>query len=83
MLLKGAVGVDSEKHMSPVINLILTVYKLLLYRSRSGGLIPNLQAFINQLRYYEIIERKIASKRDKLTHHFKKWTNLLSILRDD
>ena len=78
-------GVDSEKH-SPVINfslLILTVYKLLLYRSISGGLIPNLQAFINQLRYYEIIERKIASKSDKLTYHFKKWTNLLSILRDD
>ena len=71
-------GVDSEKH-SPAINLILTVYKVLLYSSRSGGQIPNLQAFINQLRYYEIIERKISSKSDKLTYHFKKWTNLLSI----
>ena len=72
-------SVDSEKH-SPAINFIPTVYKLLFFRSRSSGQILNPQVFIKQLKYYEIIQRKIARKRDRLTYNFKKWTNLLSIL---
>ena len=64
-------GVVSEKQNS-IINLILTVYKLLLYKSRSGGQVPSLQLFVNQLRHYEKIERKIANKQDKLQYHLKK-----------
>ena len=35
--------------------------------SQSAGQVPSLQLFVSQLRYYEKIERKIASKQDKLT----------------
>ena len=62
-------GADAERHGA--------------FNSRSCGRVPSLQLFINQLRYYEKIERKIARKGDKVTYHFKKWTNLLSILKDD
>ncbi|KAL9989442.1 hypothetical protein ACROYT_G003991 [Oculina patagonica] len=72
-------GKDSEKN-SAIINLILTVFKLLIYKSRSGGQMPSVQRFINELNFYEKIERNIARKRDKLACHFKKWSNLVSIL---
>ena len=72
-------GIDSEKN-GAIINLILIVFKLIIYKSRSSGQMPSVQLFINQLGFYEKIERNIARKRDKLACHFKKWTNLLSIL---
>jgi len=72
-------GIDSEKN-GAIINLILTVFKLIIYKSRPSGQMPSVQLFINQLSFYEKIERNIARKRDKLAYHFKKWTNLLSIL---
>jgi len=38
---------------------------------------------INQLSYYEKIQRQIARRWDKVAYHFKKWENFLTILKDN
>lgn len=70
-MLQTLVGVDAEKH-SAFINLILTVYKLLLNKSTSCDRDTSLRLFINQLSYDDKIERKIDRKGNKEVYHLKK-----------
>lgn len=69
-------GVESKK-CEALINQILIIYKLLLYKYRSQGKIPTLHLFLNHLRLTQTIEYKIALKRGKLVNHLSKWEKLI------
>ena len=61
-----------------IINQLLIEYKILLYKFRGQGRTPTLRMFINSLLALEKIERKIATRKNKLTFHLQKW-NFLSL----
>lgn len=54
-------GSDSEKN-GAIINLILTVFKLIIYKSRPSGQMPSVQLFINQLSFYEKNRKKYCQE---------------------
>ena len=62
------------------INMILLLYKLILYKSRGKGITPSLVSFKNTLRNFEKIENLIAKSRNKIKTHGEKWKNIVNAL---
>ena len=67
-------GAESVK---PLINHIILIFKLVLYKARESGKTPSLEYFKNYLNYIQKIEFTIALKNGKLESHNKKWKPLL------
>ena len=54
------------------INMVILVYKLLLYKYREKKAPPSLQVFKNTLSQIETIEKRIAVSKGKLDMHERK-----------
>merc|ERR1711872_20349 len=61
-------GVDDT-----MLNYILLLYKMCLYKAREKGKIPNLIMFKNCLKHNEKIEYKLAKEKDVVPKHKNKW----------
>ena len=60
----------------PLINHILLMFKIVIYKARNKEIIPNLNYFINYLKQTQKIEAKIAQNRNKMKYHNRKWRSL-------
>jgi len=69
-------GIDEGKDVN-LVNFIICIYKLTLYKTRPRGTPPNLDDFIYKLKGYKQIEWMIALKNKKVTSHLRKWEKLM------
>ena len=65
---------QSLKHMC------ILLYKLMVFQNRNDKSKNIIQSFQQKIVYIEKIEYKIASNRNKLLLHFKKWSPFSNIL---
>ena len=74
-------GISSGTSDNLVLNNhIILLYKKFPYDYRNDAYRISLRSFQHYLLRIQEIERKIASDKNKLTSHLKKWDNLLDIL---
>ncbi len=72
-------GVDNTTLNADIINFILLVYKLLLFKRRDKYAPPSLQLFILYLKHYEKIEKRVSKRRNKEGIHLRKWAKLAGL----
>ena len=64
-------GVDSI-----LINHILLIFKIVVYKARENLKLPSIEYFRNYLKHVVVTEGSIAKKRNKEKQHLKKWKGL-------
>ena len=69
-------GVDDT-----MLNYILLLYKMCLYKAREKRKIPNLIMFKNCLKHNEKIEYKLAKEKDVVPKHKNKWNKISIALK--
>jgi len=60
-----------------LINHILLLAKYFIYKCSLKKMIPTVSLFVPRIRYTYDIEFRIATNKDKLPYHYKKWNKLL------
>ena len=69
---------DGKIQNLTLVNHLILIFKRYIYLKRKDGLnFYGLKAYIKSI---ENIERHIASQRQKLDYHHKKWNKLISVL---
>ena len=54
-----------------------------IYLRRQDGHGPNITGLKSFIRSIETVERRVASDKEKLSFHYKKWEKLLSFLQNN
>ena len=72
-------GVERSEN-NELINVIVLIYKIVIYKARNSGKVPTLPLFLNSLKQYETLEKKCARDGRNLAFHFMKWDKLQNIL---
>ena len=67
-------GVDS-----PLLNHLILLYKIILYKRRDTGKAPTLESYIIYVKSVMDIEWSIAKKRGRVEQCSKKWSKLTSM----
>ena len=71
---------DTNNDDFALINHILLLFKRYIYLKRAERLGPNINGMKSFIKSIETIECRIASAKDKLSSHYKKWEKLLPLL---
>ena len=75
-------GVEDNFQNANLVNFLILIYKLLIYKTRESAKPPTLAHFLTILGHYELIESKIAYNQDKLFQHLSKWGCLTEMFQN-
>ena len=70
------IPLENDFPVKQAINTCLIISKQYIYACRCLNKIPNFHELLERIKFYKIIEYKIASKNDKVTKHNRKWESL-------
>ena len=71
-------GIFNVEKDFDILNHVVLAAKLYIYKCKLNNVNPSLQAYKAKIRGVYQIEKRIATSRNKLTKHFRKWDKLLS-----
>ncbi len=70
------IPLENNVPVKQAINTCLIISKQYIYACRCLNKIPNFHELLERIKFYQLIEYKIASKKDKVNKHNRKWESL-------